>query len=204
MFTNKLVKYLTILITLTLQYANTQNSLQATAINAKQDSDQLNTEKDVMLCFIDITHESIVKDTELKNTMEKITKKHMESEKDPDIKYIIKFLDGDNKTKLQLLSKHVNKVFKSPATLKSFRTILAKIIQEIHQNPNIIAAINKFLKNVPNKAPVYKKLITVEKHYSLNQQEQKDMINSKTVDQAMNIISKICNRHMLSSHNISK
>ena len=208
MFINKLAKYFTILLaattTINLLYAKTQNSLHTIAINAKQDSDQLNTEKDLMLCFIDITHESIVKNPELKNIMEKITKKHMESVTDIDIKYVIKFLDGNNKTRLELLSKHVNSVFKDPATLKSFRTILAKIIQEIHQNHQIIDAMNKFFSNISNKAPIYKKLMAVEKSYSLNKQEQKDIINSKTVDQAMNVISKICNRHMLSNHNIYK
>lgn len=208
MFITKLKKcssiIFAILITTNTAYSKSQNDLVRPSINEEQDREHLHKEKDLMLAFFDIVHESIKNNEKLKMKMEKIIGTHMHSITDNDIITVMNFLDGDNKSKLQSLTAHIKKVFNHPSALQSFRTILVKIVQEIHKTPEMIAAINKFLQNIPQKLGMYKKLLAAEKSYSMKYKEQKDIINAKNSNTVLAIMTKIFNEYMVSNHNLAK
>lgn len=208
MFITKLKKYssiiFAILITTNYAHSKSQNDLVRPSINEEQDREHLHKEKDLMLAFFDIVHESIKDDEKLKKKMEEIIGTHMYSIKNKDIVAVMKFLDGDNKSKLQSLAEHIKKVFNHPTALQSFRTILVKIVQKIHKTPEMIAAINKFLQDISQKPVTYKKLLAAEKSYSMEHKEQKDIINAKNSNTVLAIITKIFNEYMVSNHNLTK
>lgn len=208
MFITKLKKYssmiFAILITTNSANSITQNNLTKLPINEEQDKEHLHKEKDLILAFFDIVHESIENNEKLKKKMEEITGTSIKSIKDTDINAVIKFLDGDNKSKLKSLTAHINKVFNQSKTLTSLRTVLVKIAREIRKDAEMKTAINKFLQDVQKKADTYKKLINAEKSYSMEHQEQKDIINAKNVNAVLAIITKIFNKYMISNHNLAK